>query len=59
MSLKNKKAILLAFFRANGGLPKGAVTIDNDTATVGNVFVNGCWIGAFDYEQHCFVIEAD
>ncbi len=59
MSLKNKKAILLAFFRANGGLPKGAVTIDNDTATVGNVFVNGCWIGAFDYEQRCFVIEAD
>lgn len=59
ISLKNKKAILLAFFRANGGLPKGAVTIDNDTATVGNVHVNGCWIGTFDYVQRRFVLEAE
>ena len=59
ISLKSKKAILLAFFRANGGLPKGAVTIDNDTATVGNVLVNGCWIGTFDYVQRRFVLEAE
>lgn len=59
MSLKYKKAVLIAFFRAHGGMPKGAVTIDNDTATVGNVLVNGCWIGTFDYEKKRFIAEAE
>ncbi len=59
MSLEAKKKILIGYFRAHGGIPKGAVTVDSDTATVGNVFVNGTWFGTFDYEGKRFVTEAE
>ncbi len=59
MSLKTKKSILIEFFRQNGGIPKGAITIDNDTGTVGNVTVNGSWYGVFDYNERRFISTAD
>ena len=59
MSLKTKKSILISFFRNNGGIPKGAISIDNDTGTVGNVTVNGNWYGTFDYTEKKFITLAD
>ncbi|MGN0619114.1 MAG: hypothetical protein ACI4J7_08850 [Ruminiclostridium sp.] len=59
MSLKSKKHILIEFFRNNGGIPKGAVSIDNDTGTIGNVMVNGCWYGTFDYTSKEFITLAE
>ena len=59
MSLKTKKSILIDFFRNNGGIPKVAITIDNDTGTVGNVTVNGSWYGVFDYNERRFISTAD
>lgn len=55
MSLRAKKSILIEYFRNNGGVPKGAISIDNDTGTVGNVMVNGCWYGTFDYDEKRFI----
>lgn len=55
MSLKTKKYILTEYFRKNGGVPKGAITIDSDENTVGNVSVNGTWYGTFDYEERRFI----
>lgn len=37
MSIKDKKRILMDYYRKNGGLPKGNLDIDADTDTVGNV----------------------
>lgn len=59
MSLKTKKSILINFFRNNGGIPKGAISIDNDTGTIGNVTVNGSWYGTFDYAEKKFISLAD
>ncbi|MCM1334951.1 MAG: hypothetical protein NC084_09785 [Bacteroides sp.] len=59
MSLKKKKHILIRYLRSHDRLPKGALSIDADTATVGNVFVNGTWIGTFDYEERRFIAEAE
>lgn len=59
MSIEVKKKILIGYFRTHGGIPKGAVTVDSDTATVGNVFVNGTWRGTFDYEERRFITEAE
>ena len=59
MSLKTKKSILINFFRNNGGIPKGAISIDNDTGTIGNVTVNGSWYGTFDYTEKKFITLAD
>lgn len=55
MSLKSKKQILIKYFRENGGIPKAALSIDSDTASIGNVFVNGCWYGTFDYAERKFI----
>ncbi len=59
MSLKIKKSILLSYFLCNGGIPKGSISIDNDTSTVGNVSVNGSWYGTFDYTKKKFITLAD
>lgn len=55
MSMAEKKKVLLSYFRKNGGYPKGCVTIDSNTETIGNVSVNGTFYGVFDYEKCCFV----
>lgn len=53
MSIKDKKRILTDYYRKNGGLPKGNLDIDADT--VGNVFVNDSYVGAFDYCKGEFI----
>lgn len=55
MSMTKKRTALLDWFRKNGGFPKGCVTIDNNTETIGNVSVNGTFYGVFDYENGCFI----
>ena len=55
MSLRAKKSILIEYFRNNGGVPKGAISIDNDNGTIGNVMVNGSWYGTFDYDAKRFI----
>lgn len=59
MSLKTKKSILISYFRNNGGIPKGSISIDSDMSTVGNVSVNGSWYGTFDYSAKKFITLAD
>ena len=51
MSIKDKKRILTDYYRKHGGLPKG----DADTDTVGNVFVDDSYVGAFDYCKGEFI----
>lgn len=55
MSMAKKRTALLSWFRENGGFPKGCVTIDSNTETIGNVSVNGTFYGVFDYENNCFI----
>ncbi len=55
MSIKDKKRILTDYYRKHGGLPKGNLDIDADTDTVGNVFVNDSYVGAFDYCKGEFI----
>lgn len=55
MSIKDKKRILMDYYRKNGGLPKGNLDIDADTDTVGNVFVDDSYVGAFDYCKGEFI----
>jgi hypothetical protein len=58
MSIKDKKRILTDYYRKHGGLPKGNLDIDADTDTVGNVFVDDSYVGAFDYCKGEFIILA-
>ncbi len=55
MSMAKKRTALMSYFRENGGFPKGCVTIDSNTETIGNVSVNGTFYGVFDYENNCFI----
>lgn len=55
MSLNEKKTALNKYFRDNGGFPKGCVTIDATSDSVGNVSVNGTYYGAFDFEKGYFI----
>lgn len=55
MSIKDKKRILTDWYREHGGLPKGNLDIDADTDTVGNVFVDDSYVGAFDYCKREFI----
>ncbi len=55
MNLEQKKKIINAYFKSHGGFPKGAVSIDANESTVGNVMVNGTWIGTFDFEKRDFI----
>ena len=55
MSIKDKKRILTDYYRKHGGLPKGNLDIDADTDTVGNVFVDDSYVGAFDYCKGEFI----
>lgn len=59
MSITDKKHILIDYFRKNGGLPRGAILIDNDTENIGNVSVNGTWFGTFDYIDKKFIQKAE
>lgn len=59
MQLSEKKSILLNYFNGNGGVPKGALSIDCNTDTIGNVSVNGSWYGTFDYIRKEFISLAD
>ena len=59
MSIANKKRILVEYYRKNGGFPLAAVTIDSDSNTVGNVFINGTWFGTFDYIEKKFIQKAE
>ena len=55
MSIKDKKRILTDYYRKHGGLPKGNLDIDADTDTVGNVFVDDSYVGAFDFCKGEFI----
>ncbi|MGN0596145.1 MAG: hypothetical protein ACI4J1_02290 [Ruminiclostridium sp.] len=55
ISLSEKKSILINYFRKHGKLPCGALTIDSNTATVGNVSVDGSYYGTFDYIKEEFI----
>mgnify|MGYP000659326653 FL=1 len=55
MSIKDKKRILTDWYREHGGLPKGNLDIDADTDTVGNVFVDDSYVGAFDNCKGAFI----
>lgn len=55
MTLKAKKYILTEYFRTHGGIPSGTISVDSDSGTVGNVSVNGTWIGVFDYIRKDFI----
>lgn len=59
MSMTEKKAALSKFFRANGGFPKGCVTIDATSDPIGNVSVNGTYYGAFDFVEGYFLEKND
>lgn len=55
MSMTEKRTALLSYFRKTGSFPKGCVTIDSNTETIGNVSVDGTFYGVFDYENCCFI----
>ncbi len=55
MNLEQKKKIINAYFQSHGRLLKGAVSFDANESTVGNVMVNGTWIGTFDFEKRDFI----
>lgn len=55
MTFKTKKHILAEYFRAHGGIPPGTISVDDDNETVGNISVNGTWIGTFDYIAKKFI----
>ena len=59
MSLEEKKSILIEYFRNHDGYPRGTVSYDSGIATVGNVMINGTWIGVFDYIAKEFIQLAD
>lgn len=54
VSLKDKKIILSNYFRQHGK-PSGCITFDVDTATLGNISVDGSYYGTFDYIRKQFV----
>ena len=55
MSIKEKKAILLAYYRKLGKMPEGTLEIDADTDTVGNVYIDGNFAGTFDFCEMKFI----
>ena len=59
MSLEEKKRILIEYFRDHGGYPRGTIGYDSDIEPVGNVTINGTWIGVFDYISKEFIQTAE
>lgn len=55
MSMAEKRTALLSYFRKKGSYPKGCLTIDSNTETIGNVSVNGTFYGVFDFENSRFI----
>lgn len=55
MSMAEKRTAILSYFRKKGKYPKGCLTIDSNTETIGNVSVNGTFYGVFDFENGCFI----
>lgn len=58
MALETKHSRLIAYFRKSGNMPRGTLSTDPHNRTVGNVYVDGQYYGAFDFLRREFIDKA-